>query len=117
MGNFFTSVEDFFKQVEVTVSTVFIDLFGKTAAQQFGKATIALLNEGVGAIALQTVTALQTTMAGSSSSQKQAAAYEQILSVAKTQGLQVSNSLVNMLIELAVQKIQGTFVATTTTSV
>jgi hypothetical protein len=106
--SFFGSIKSFFVKAAAKANDVLKKLFGDDAAQQFAAGAGALLRTGVGAIAMQTVAALLTLKIDgrdATADEKRAEAFKLILSTSKEQGLAISGSLVNMLIELAVQAI------------
>ena len=104
--SFFQHVEAFFKKAETFVSTVFVKVFGASAAQQFAQGAEALLKTSLGQIALQ---AVQDVASIADNKEKFNTAASQIASTAKAQGIAVSDSLINMLIELCVQRVKGSF--------
>ena len=101
-----SAIGHFFKHVGVVVSVMFVDLFGSDAAHNFAASAEAVLKSGLGQIALTAVTEAEKLEAGTD---KAAVAATNIFAVAKQQGISATTSVVNMLIELAVQKIHGEF--------
>jgi hypothetical protein len=101
-----TSIAHFFHNVEVTVSDVFVKIFGADAAHNFAAASEGILKTDLGKIALAVVNEVEATAAGTD---KHAAAFSKILTAATAAGLDAKNSIVNLLIEIAVQKLKGSF--------
>src|SRR5258708_2646570 len=104
--SFLQSIGSFFKKVGYYVSEGFQNLFGKDAAKHFAVASLALLKTDLGKIAL---TAVQEAEKLATGADKWSVAQTNILEAAKAQGLDAKTNIVNMLIELAVQTVSGTF--------
>jgi hypothetical protein len=102
----FQSIGHFFKHAAVWVSDQFVKLFGSDAANTFAVAAESLLHSAIGQIAWDAVNEAEKLAAGTD---KLGAAFAQIISTAATQGIAVKDSVVNMLIEVAVQKLKGSF--------
>jgi hypothetical protein len=103
-----SKLESFVHTAEVKVSDVFVKIFGKDASQKFAQGALSLLKTAEGKIvldAVQAVSTLETDGAG-----KRAAAFSRIGTDFKAQGISVGESVINMLVELAVQAIQGNFI-------
>lgn len=96
---------DFLKSVKAKVSAAFIKVFGKDAAQQFGDASIALLKSAAGVIVVDAVKLIEASNPMATPADKRTAAFNQVVSDAKTAGISLSTSMINMLIELAVNSI------------
>jgi|HubBroStandDraft_6_1064221.scaffolds.fasta_scaffold821553_2 hypothetical protein len=105
----FSKIGSFFKHAEVDVAKWFEADFGPEA-HTFATGAEALLETQLGQIAQ---VAVQNAEKLETSQEKWSAAGEAILAAAEQAGLQVSTSLKNLLIELAVQKLDGTFATTT----
>jgi hypothetical protein len=103
---FWKRVGDFFHEAGHLVSAAFIKLFGQQAATQFASASLALLKTTVGQIALNAVTEASKAASGA---EAQKAAFTNITSEIAKVGLSVKDSEVNMLIELALQAVKGSF--------
>jgi hypothetical protein len=101
----FSKIANFFHTAAVKVSDAFIAVFGKDAAEKFAQGALSLLKSAEGKIVLDAVEAVQTLSTDGAG--KRAAAFEKILADFKTQGISVGESVINMLIELAVQYLQG----------
>lgn len=104
--SFWQSIGGFFKKVGYYVSEGFQKLFGKDAAKHFAVASLAILKSDLGKIALTAVSEAAALTAGVD---KRQAAFDKILSGAKAAGLDAKDSIINMLIELALQTVKGTF--------
>lgn len=106
IGGFFKAIGHGVKVVAVGIAHGFAALFGKETAQAFANEAANLLKSSLGQIVVAEVEALSE--AEISGTEKQAEAQKAVLEKAKEAGLSVSGSLVNMLIELAVQFLKGT---------
>jgi len=104
--NIWSAIGHFFKHVGVTVSALFVKLFGADAAHNFAVAAESLIKTDLGNIALTAVSEASALAAGTD---KRAAAFSKIVTAAKANGLEVKDSIVNLLIEMAVQKVKGSF--------
>jgi hypothetical protein len=89
------------------ITSGFIALFGEDAAKRFVKDSYTLLQSGIGKIVSQVVKDLNDTALDSSA--KREAAVKQVLEASRQQAIQVAESEVRLLIELAVQFVQGKF--------
>ena len=105
-SSIWTSIAHFFKNVEVVVSDVFVKLFGADASHNFAVAAEGILKTDLGKIAL---VAVQETQSLATGAEKQAAAFAKITSAATAAGIDAKGSIVNLLIEMAVQKLKGSF--------
>ena len=102
-------VKSWFKHAAVAVSGVFAKLVGHDNAVAFGHAALGLLKSALGVIVTDAVAAAESFDPNASGEAKKAHAFAKILEDSKAQGIQVSNSLVSMLIELAVGVLKGNF--------
>jgi hypothetical protein len=107
MSSLFSKIAHFFHDAAVKVSDVFVKLFGKDVAHKFAQGALALLKTAEGKIVLDAVEAAETLLPSADGATKRAKAFEKIVADLKTQGLQVSTSIVGMLIEVAVQFLKG----------
>ena len=96
-----------FTTIKTEVSGLFVKLFGADAAAKFAVGAEALLKTSLGVIATDAVTATASLAATGDTAGARAAAFEKIGTDAAAQGIAVTNSVKNMLVELAVQKLQG----------
>lgn len=101
-----SKIGHFLKGLEVDVSDLFVKLFGADAAHNFAAAAESIIKTDLGKIAMEAVTEAQALAAGVD---KRAAAFTKIVSTATAAGLDVKDSIVNLLIELALQKVKGSF--------
>ena len=84
-------------------------IIGKDAAAHFAQGALALLKSAEGKLVLDAVEAVQTLNIDGAG--KRAAAFQKIGADFKTQGITVGESVLNMLIELAVQYLKGSITA------
>src|ERR1035437_5076570 len=98
------------KAVAIKIKDGFVKIFGAQAAHDFGQASLALLKSALGQIVVAEVSTLAGvgTLTGV---QKAAQAQANILKQAESVGISTSKSIVNMLIELAVQFVSGNLTA------
>jgi len=101
-----SSIGHFFKHIEVVVSDLFIKLFGPAQAHNFAVAAESLIKTDLGAIAMDAVTEAKALAAGAD---KRSAAFSKIAAAAKGKGLDVKDSIINLLIEMCVQRLKGSF--------
>jgi predicted GNAT family N-acyltransferase len=106
--SWFTNAINWIKGAKAKVSEFFVTVLGQDAAKQLGDATVAALQSALGVIVKDAVIAVASLKLGGDASR--AAAFDRIVVDAKSQGLQFSTSLINMLIELAVQQLQNNIV-------
>lgn len=100
-----SKISGFVHGAAVKVADVFIKIFGADASHKFAQGALALLKTAEGKIVLDAVEFAETLATDGAG--KRAAAFEKIVADFKTQGKEVSNSLVSMMIELAVQFLKG----------
>lgn len=103
--HFFHVVGSLFTTVKSKVSSVFISLFGADAAAKFSAGVHALLESDLGVLALDAVNAVASLKLGGAESR--AAAFSKLVEDAKAKGIEASESIYNMLIEVALQKVKG----------
>ena len=104
--SFFSKIGGFFHKVGYYIGEGFAKLFGENAAKAFAVSSLAILKSDLGKLAMTAVTEAAALAAGTD---KRAAAFAKIVSGAKTAGLDAKDSIVNMLIELALQTVKGSF--------
>lgn len=104
--SFFSSVGSFFKKVGYYVSEGFQKIFGANASKAFAVSALALLKSDLGKLAFAAVQEAEKLAAGTD---KRAVAYKSIVTQAIALGLDAKASIVNMLIEMAVQAVNGAF--------
>lgn len=108
--SFFGKIANFFKSAGVKVSAFFVAVFGSEQAQVIGDGIVALLKSALGVIVLDTVQLIELSNPMATPADKRQAAYDQIIADAKTAGLQFSTSIINLLIEAAVQRLKNNVV-------
>src|SRR5438105_1504385 len=104
--SFWRKLGGFFERTGYYVSEGFQKLFGADASKHFAVASLEVLKSDLGKIALEAVHEASLLAAGTD---KRGAAFQKIGAAAKASGLEARDSLVNMLIELAVQSAKGAF--------
>lgn len=102
MANPFKAVWNGIKYIAIHVKSGFVAIFGQKAAEDFGHASLEMLKSALGQIAVAEVGAL-AGVHDLSGVQKAAQAQAAILEKAKVAGISTSKSIVNLLVELAVQ--------------
>ncbi|SRR6266568_11563 len=107
---FLKSIGHDIKSAVIAVGHGFERLFGKQEAHDFGQAALGLLKSDLGQIVVAEVEAL-AGVSDMTGVQKAAQAQGEILTKAEQLGISTSKSIVNMLIELAVQFITGNLTA------
>jgi hypothetical protein len=107
----FDKLESWFKATKVEVSEVFAKLFGANAAKGFATGVEAILKSALGTIAKEAVADVEklSQSKAMSAGEKFAAAFAEIAEQAAKAGIQAGTSIINMLIELVVQKEAGSF--------
>lgn len=106
MNSFFSAIGHFFKHIAVFVSDAFVKVFGQDIAHALAVGAESALNSALGKIAWAAVQEVQSLATGA---EKQAAAFAKVAEAAKAAGIEAADSIINMLIEIAVQKIKGQF--------
>jgi len=101
-----SKISNYIHGAAVKVADAFVHVFGKDASQAFAQGALRLLKTAEGKIVLDAVEAVQTLETDGAG--KRAAAFEKIGADFKAQGVSVGESVVNMLIELAVAYLKGT---------
>jgi hypothetical protein len=94
------------KVAAIAVAHGFENIFGAQASQDFGHAALDVLKSALGQIVVAEVSAL-AGVSDLSGAEKAAQAQAAILKQVQALGIDASKSIVNMLIELAVQFIKG----------
>jgi hypothetical protein len=98
------------KVVAIKVEHVFVAVFGQQAAETFGHAALGLLKSALGQIVVAEVQLLEG-VSGLTGVEKLAKAQPAILKEAELAGISASMSIINLLIELAVQFVKGNLAA------
>lgn len=99
-------VMHFFHHIEVFVSEAFIAIFGDGPAHAFAVGAESLLHSELGKLAMIAVQEVESMASGA---EKMAAAFEKVAAGAKAAGLTVKDSLIRLLIEVAVARLKGMF--------
>src|SRR2546421_503443 len=105
-SHWYSTVFHFFKHVGVYVSDSFIALFGRDSAHTFAVGAESLLKSKLGVLAWEAVQEVENLASGA---EKNAAAFAKIAAGAKAAGIEVKDSLIKLLIEVAVSKLKGMF--------
>lgn len=95
------------KFVALKIRDGFVAVFGREKAEAFGRASLEMLQTEAGKIVVDAVAAVQTL--DTDGAGKRAAAFGQVVEQAKESGLVLKASWINLLIELAVSFLKGTF--------
>lgn len=95
------------KAVARLFRNLFLKLFGLEALIQFERAARLLLETQLGRIAWAAVQALAIPQSGIENEEKRRQAFQQIATEARAAGLTVKDSIINLLIEIAVQRLKG----------
>jgi hypothetical protein len=111
MSSLWSKVSNFVHGAAVKIADAFVAIFGKDASHQFAQGALAVLKTAAGKIALDAVEAIEAMNPGADGASKRSQAFTKVASDFKAQGIQASESIIGMLIELAVQYLKGTIVA------
>lgn len=95
------------KFVALKVRDGFVAVFGSETAQAFGQASLDMLKTEAGKVVTSVVAAVQELPV--SGAEKRAEAFARVVEQAKESGLSLKSSWINLLIELAVSYMKGTF--------
>jgi hypothetical protein len=112
-----SAIVNVFKRTAVVASEVFVRLFGKDTATKFAAASLALLESEAGKLVLAGVKEVETMIADGtlaadiSNAAKREYAFQSAERAIKDAGITVGTSVLNMLIELAVQSIERNIAA------
>jgi hypothetical protein len=97
-----------FRKTTTCVSHEFVRLFGEEEAEKFAKASEGILRSALGTIVMTCVKAVQTgANPKTSNSDLRKQAFDAIVKAIETNGIKAAESLINMLIELALQVLKG----------
>lgn len=97
----------FFKRAAVYVGLALKRAFGSQPAQEFAKGALAILGTELGKVALLVVGDLSASTL--TNAEKRAAAFARIAAVAKLGGISVTDSIINLVIEVALTAIKNGF--------
>lgn len=104
--SFWDKVKGMFMHAEVIADQGLVDVFGQAGAKSIETALLGFVETGFGKICVAGVQAAQGMASGAES---HGAAFAQITTAAKSAGMTVENSVVNLGIEMALQAIRGNF--------
>lgn len=104
--SFFEKVKGLFVHAEVVADEAIVACFGAATAKSIEATLGGFVKSAFGQICVAAVQAAQGMASGT---EAHGAAFAQITTAAKSAGLQVENSMVNLGIEMALQAIRGTF--------
>ncbi len=105
-NHWYSSALHFFHHIGVYVSDAFVSLFGMDAAHTFAVGAESLLKSKLGVLAWEAVQEVENMASGA---EKNVAAFAKIAAGAKAAGLEVKDSLIRLLIEVAVSRLKGLF--------
>jgi len=100
-------VSDFIHGGAVKVSQMFIWLFGHDAAVAFGHDALVLLKSDLGKIVVAVVSEVAAMQVGADS---KTVAFSKIKAASTAAGIDAKDSIINLLIELAVGALKGHFI-------
>ncbi len=106
MNKFFSAIGHFFKHVAVSVGDTFVKIFGQDIAHSFAVGAESILHSELGKIALVAVKEVEGLASGA---EKRAMAFSKIVAASKSAGIDAAESIINLLIEIAVQSLKGQF--------
>lgn len=111
IGEFFRMIGKGIKSVAVFVCDAFIRLFGKDASEQFADSSLKLLRSEAGKLVLGAVAEVEKMAAASglTNQQKREQALVMAEMALKEAGISVGESILNLLLELAVQAVKRNF--------
>lgn len=106
MNKIIAAISHFVKHCAVFVSDTFVKVFGSDIAQNFASAAEGLIHSAIGQIVMAAVQEVQHLATGE---EKYAAAFAKITTAAQGAGIIVGESIINLLIEICVQRVKGNF--------
>ena len=90
------------------IGGAFVAVFGSDLAREFAGVAEKMLATEAGTIVMTVVQEIQGSMPDATPAQKAEATLEKTGAALKTAGLELKDSMVNLLKELAVQRLRGT---------
>lgn len=108
--SFITKIGHVFKVIAKGIAHGFVALVGSDVAKAFVNAAKGILKTPIGQLALDAVTAIESLSPTASNHDKRAAAFAKLTADALTAGLTVSESMANLLLEVAVSVVKGKIV-------
>jgi hypothetical protein len=106
--DFFKKVGEEFKKVGTGIGHLFVHVFGKDATRQFVQAAEKILASDFGKVIVSILEGLVEFKNANGDLAAKAEAFSQIKTAAVGAGLDLKDSMVNLLIELAANKLNGT---------
>jgi Bacteriophage holin of superfamily 6 (Holin_LLH) len=106
MNKVVMAILHFVKHSAVYVADSFVKIFGSDVAHNFVVAAESLIHTAIGGIAMVAVQEVESLASGAD---KRAAAFDKIKTGAEQAGIIVGESIINLLIEICVQKVKGNF--------
>lgn len=106
MNRVLAAIVHFVKHAAVFVSDTFVKVFGSDIARNFASAAEGLIHSAIGQIAMTAVAEVQALASGGD---KRAEAFNKIKTSAESAGIIVGESIINLLIEVCVQRVKGNF--------
>lgn len=106
MNKILMAIVHFVKHAAVFVSDGFVKIFGADAAHSFAVGVESLVHTQIGDIAWKVV---QEVGAVAKGAEARLMAFDKIKTSAEEAGIIVGESIINMLIEIFVQKVKGQF--------
>jgi hypothetical protein len=97
-----------FQALGHVLASAFVAVFGAQAASDFAKAAQKILASDFGKVVLTTVEGLQGVAVSQGGAVARDKAISDIATSAKSAGLDIKDSMIALLVELAVQKLKGT---------
>ncbi len=105
-NHWYSTILHIFRHVGIYVSDAFVALFGMDSAHSFAIGAESLLKSKLGVLAWEAVQEVENMASGA---EKNVAAFAKIAAGAKAAGLEVKDSLIRLLIEVAVSRLKGMF--------
>jgi hypothetical protein len=106
MNKILSAIKHFVVHSAIFVKDGFVAIFGSDAAHAFAVGAESLMHTAIGQLALSVVTEVGQVMGGA---EARAAAFDKIKTGAEQAGIIVGESIINLLIEVCVQKVKGSF--------
>jgi hypothetical protein len=107
IGEFFKKIGHGFKVAAITVGHGFVHFFGKEASDEFVSAAKKILASDFGKVIESILLGLVEFKAANGDAAARSEAFTQIKTAAIDAGLDIKNSVINLMIELAANKLNG----------
>lgn len=98
------SLISWLKGVKAKVGTAFVAVFGKDAAQKFAEGSVGVLRSAAGILAIDAVQWAASQKFGIGEDARKAAT-DKLKADSQNSGIFMANSMINLLIELALQAV------------